>query len=726
MNIRLYYEEKGVGDVLILLHGNGEDHTYFIHQTECFSKYFRVIAIDTRGHGKSERGDGPFTICQFAEDLYAFMKEKGIEKAGLLGFSDGGNIALEFALRHPEMVEALILNGANLNPGGVKRSVQLPIEIGYRISSWFAGRSEKARRNSELLGLMVNEPDIEPSELKALKMPVLVIAGTEDMILEQHTQLIHRSIPGSRIVFIPGDHFVANKNPEAFNQAVLSFLKIQEGLLEQLQEYSRSDAYPLHMPGHKRRMSHFEDPFAIDITEIDGFDNLHHAEGVLLEAQRRAAKLYGAEETYYLINGSTCGILAAVSACVRRGGRLLMARNCHKAAYHAAFLNGLHVSYLYPEMDWERGIYGSITPEAVEAALADLQKEVPASQVAQPGEEDGRIAAVLLTSPTYDGVGSDIRSIAEVVHQAGAVLIVDGAHGAHFGMHPYFPQHALAEGADIVINSLHKTLPSLTQTALLHIRGDLVDRKKLKRYLGIYESSSPSYVLMAGMDACVRLLMQQGDRLFDVFVQRLEKLRTALGKMKALRLVEGRQLSCAVWSYDASKVLIATDRSRLDGPQLAQILREKYRLEAEMAAPQYVTAILTVSDTQEGFERLEHALLEIDGELSAENRERSGNRETFGSSMEPVRTDLWRYNEEVFTMEETEDMQQETAALDESGGRVSAEFVYLYPPGIPLLAPGERISGALLQDIRHFRKQGLTLQGLDDYKAEQIRVVIER
>lgn len=228
MDIKLYYEERGSGEVMLLLHGNGEDHTYFVHQMKCFSKYFRVIAIDTRGHGKSARGNAPFTIRQFTEDLYAFMKEKGIEKAGILGFSDGGNIAMEFALKYPAMVDWLILNGANLNPRGVKCRVQLPIEIEYSFLSLPAKRSSAAKKKRELLGLMVNEPHISPSALQALRMPVLVIAGTRDMILKWHTQLIYRSIPDGRIVFVQGDHFVAQKNPKAFNREVLRFLRFAQ------------------------------------------------------------------------------------------------------------------------------------------------------------------------------------------------------------------------------------------------------------------------------------------------------------------------------------------------------------------------------------------------------------------------------------------------------------------------------------------------------------------
>lgn len=224
MDIKLHYTETGSGEPLILLHGNGEDGTYFKHQTAFFSKGCRVIAIDTRGHGRSERGDRPFTIRQFAEDLCCFMDEHGISRANILGFSDGGNIALVFTLRYPNRVNRLILNGANLNSKGLKRLVQLPIEIGYRMALLFADKSPGAKKNAEMLGLMVNEPNIRVSELAAIKNRTLVIAGTKDMIKRTHTEQIYKSLPNAELVLIPGNHFIAAKKPEAFNRAVQQFL----------------------------------------------------------------------------------------------------------------------------------------------------------------------------------------------------------------------------------------------------------------------------------------------------------------------------------------------------------------------------------------------------------------------------------------------------------------------------------------------------------------------
>ena len=225
MDINHFYIEQGTGFPLILLHGNGEDCAYFTRQIDSFSENFHVIALDTRGHGQTPRGEAPFTIRQFAEDLLTFMDQHNIEKAHLLGFSDGGNIAMVFALKYPERVGKLILNGANLDASGVKRKIQIPIEIGYRMAKLFAGRSPKAKKNAEMLGLMVNDPNVKVEELSRIQNKTLVIAGDNDMIKDQHTRLIAQSIPGAELCILQGNHFIANKNPQSFNEAVLRFLR---------------------------------------------------------------------------------------------------------------------------------------------------------------------------------------------------------------------------------------------------------------------------------------------------------------------------------------------------------------------------------------------------------------------------------------------------------------------------------------------------------------------
>ena len=382
---------------------------------------------------------------------------------------------------------------------------------------------------------------------------------------------------------------------------------MEERLYKKLESYGRSDFYPFHMPGHKRNPLAVDGDFPVerDITEINGFDNLHHAEDLLKRAQEDVARLYGVPESFYSINGSSGAILAAVSAAVGKGGQILIARNCHKAVYHAIYLRDLGATYIYPHEDPRLGINGGISPSRVEMYLA----------------ENPEIEAVLITSPTYDGIVSDVARIAEVVHNHGIPLIVDEAHGAHFHFSDYFPVSAAQLGADVVINSVHKTLPCLTQTGVIHLCSDRVSREKLIRFLGIYQSSSPSYVLMSSIDACMDKLEREGDEMFRVFTENLEKARERLGKCKYIRLVTPQACECQrVFDFDRSKLLLSTVDSSLNGRQLHQILREEFHLEMEMEAENYVLALAAVGDTAEGFERLCEAVEEIDRRESLKYR----------------------------------------------------------------------------------------------------------
>lgn len=230
MDVRLYYMEQGRGEPLILLHGNDESSDYFENQIGIFSEQYRVIAVDTRGHGRSPRGEAPFQIRQFAEDLREFMDGLAIEKASILGFSDGGNIAVTFALKYPQRVECLILNGANIYPQGMKATVLLPIIAAYKFTSLLAPVSRRAKRHAEMLGLMVNEPQICPQELSQLYVPTLVIAGTRDMVKTEHTRLIAGSLPDAELALMEGDHFIAAKKPQEFNRIVMEFLRRRQGI----------------------------------------------------------------------------------------------------------------------------------------------------------------------------------------------------------------------------------------------------------------------------------------------------------------------------------------------------------------------------------------------------------------------------------------------------------------------------------------------------------------
>lgn len=284
---------------------------------------------------------------------------------------------------------------------------------------------------------------------------------------------------------------------------------MKDSLEKKLQVYAESDAYAFHMPGHKRVM----DPLGgqamkLDITEIDGFDNLHDAEGVLRDEMEAAAEMYGAQETLFSVNGSTCALLAAISAAVPRGGTILIERACHMAVYHAAYLRELRVLYV----------------EDVCSGRA---------------EDNIRCDAIVITSPTYEGCVKDVRAWAAFAHAHNATLIVDEAHGAHLGFHPYFPESAVRCGADVVVQSTHKTLPAMTQTALLHNVSGRVSSRRLHFFMDIYETSSPSYVLMASITSALRMVREQGAELFEAYAQRLQMVRRELCDLRHFRLAGG-------------------------------------------------------------------------------------------------------------------------------------------------------------------------------------------
>ena len=384
-----------------------------------------------------------------------------------------------------------------------------------------------------------------------------------------------------------------------------------------------------------------------------------------------------------------------------------MARNCHKSVYNAVDLNGLIPEYVYPEFDETTDLNGEIRAEKIEQIL---EKDRVISR-------EAGIKAVVITSPTYDGVVSDIERISEVVHKYGIPLIVDEAHGAHFGFHEYFPQNANVRGADIVIHSLHKTLPSLTQTALLHMNGNLVDRDSVRRYLHMLQSSSPSYILMASIDECIRLVNEERERVFKPYVEMLRQLRKEIRKLKNLQLLETMQ-------YDASKIVISA-RGRLSGKELQEILLENDHLQMEMAAGSYVIAMTGPGDTQEGINRLLNALRNLDkrlDEVLQENREPdksldevlSGNRKTDAATMKKA-VGFCRHPlipaERVVESAKVKGRKGLAVPWQEAVGKVSLEFVYLYPPGIPIIVPGEKVSEEAVQQILDYEKNGFTIEG---------------
>ncbi|MDE5910586.1 MAG: aminotransferase class I/II-fold pyridoxal phosphate-dependent enzyme [Lachnospiraceae bacterium] len=476
---------------------------------------------------------------------------------------------------------------------------------------------------------------------------------------------------------------------------------MKKGLLESLRSYSESDFYPFHMPGHKRKMEKdgFGEICRYDITEIDGFDNLHNPQSILKEAEERAAELYCSEETYYLINGSTSGILSAVSAVAGRARGLIIARNCHRAVYHAAFLNHMELHYVYPEIINEYDIAGSVSAEDLECVIKGILNKAGAESQ-RAGE---LIAGAVITSPTYDGISSDIRKIANLLHEYGIPLIVDQAHGAHFGMHPAYPENAVKQGADYVIHSVHKTLPAPTQTALLHRNGALTDSEVLKKYLRIYQSSSPSYVLMAGIDEAVRIAKEEGCQRLEHLLRLRADFVKKIKKCRCIRICPLTEPGKLIVSVKGTSM----EGNSMTGQMLYDILRNQYHLQMEMASANYVTAILSMMDEEEGMNRLADALIQIDKGI-IEKKEQD---KVSDFVLRPVRSlHLWEAYLAPFTEIE----------LDQADGKTAAEFINLYPPGIPILVPGEMFDEGMIKMIQLYLKDGYTVQGIFEHR---VRVV---
>ena len=452
-------------------------------------------------------------------------------------------------------------------------------------------------------------------------------------------------------------------------------------------EYLKKDLYPFHMPGHKRNASMLpRDLLSLDLTEIPGLDNLHSAEGVIRSAQERIASIYGADECMLSVNGSTAGIVAGVCSACREGETLLMARNSHISAFSGAVFSGARPEYIYPE-DTAFGLCGGVNPVHVKRAL----------------EANPQCRAVFITSPTYEGFVSDIKAIAEIVHKFGIPLIVDEAHGAHFPFHGVFPEPAMRLGADIVITSPHKTLPALSQSALVLVKSGLADAERLKFFMRACQTSSPSYIIMSVIDYIYGFLSEHGD-VFDTYANLLLSARSALAGLNGFRLISGDIVGKAsVFALDLSKMLFVS-QGDITGYELEKRLAGEFGVQLEMSAEHCALALTSPADTADGFDRLVKGIKAVDASVKGPAAPRR--------SM-PI------YDARVrVTPREAAFSPGEIVAVKDSLGRVSADFVCAYPPGVPVLAPGELITRGVMDALIGMRIHSVKIiKDFDDIDA---------
>ncbi len=528
----------------------------------------------------------------------------------------------------------------------------------------------------------------------------------------------------------------------------------KHNLFETLKLYNEKGIYPLHMPGHKRQMSLPGVSTGYDYTEVDGTDDLHHPEGILRDAMERAAHVFGADRTWYLVNGSTCGNLAGVSAICPLNGELIVARNCHRSVFHALELRNILPHWVYPMYDEDYGILGSVDARDIERLLETY-----------PGSR-----GVVITSPTYEGVVSDVASIAEVCHKYNVPLFVDEAHGAHFGLveSAGFPDSAIHRGADLVVQSAHKTLVGLTQSAFLHMKSAYVKEQDINRFIDIYETSSPSYPLMMSLDACTELVLKHGEEVFGRWSQMLFDFDERVKELKHLRVLNHGKSQAALGKYDSgydnifdhglkgtlnkqfeskktspyydfdkSKILINCRYTPFTGESLMELLRNRFHFETEMSLSQNVLAMTGPGDDPEQIIRLGEVLLEIDREIDdktyspdavdivptikhtpsdatdkLQHRQCLDSRDVLygcnagddiasrGKSGVPYEKILSDKIIQTTTLQKAVETVGSCIELDAVAGYISGEYIYCYPPGIPLVVPGERLEKNVINKIK--------------------------
>lgn len=418
---------------------------------------------------------------------------------------------------------------------------------------------------------------------------------------------------------------------------------MKDSLLKKLTEYSKTKL-PFHMPGHKRNFGNSLIPYEIDITEIDGFDNLHELNGILKHTADLAKDIYSAKESYPLVNGSTCGVLAGTYSLTRENKKILIARNCHKSVYNAAEILELETYFVMPQM-CEGNIWGKVSPRSIED---EIKKH--------------NIGTVVITSPTYDGVVSDISAIYDVCKKYDVRLLVDCAHGAHlFDLH---------KECDICIMSLHKTLPSLTQTAVLNVFSDYVDIDRLRHGLSIFETSSPSYVLLASVDECLRFVKDNKDK-FCEFSKCLSDFYKKAEKLLNLKVMH---------FDDLGKIIIFAS----DTNKLKELLSEE-KIEIEMLSENYVLLIATVCDTKETLDELFEALSKIDKKM---NVARIGKNIDF------------LIPSAVMKIGDALNSSGEFLDISECEGKIALEYIWAYPPGAPIVVPGEVLSKEVINYLK--------------------------
>lgn len=474
-------------------------------------------------------------------------------------------------------------------------------------------------------------------------------------------------------------------------------------IFNELEKLSKRNMISFHVPGHKNgkiferyNIDIVNNIGKFDITEIPGSDNLHAPEGMIKEAQERAKEFYGGDYTFFLINGTTCGIISMIMTVANPGDKIIVQRDCHRSVISGMILGGVVPVYVKPEIYSELFLNMAISPRSIEDAI----KEHP------------DVKAVMITYPNYYGICSDIEEIEKIVHRHNKVLIVDEAHGAHLKLSDKLPISALDAGADIVVQSTHKMLPSFTQSSMLHVNAERIDVDKLKAMLMLNQSSSPSYLLMASLDMAMTIAYKDGNFLMERLIDNINDFVKEIGSMKGLSILSKDIIGkYGVKNIDITKLTINMQGLGVEGTRLEEILRKKYNIQLEMADIYNVLAIASIANDRNDFNRFSSALESIHDDKKITHRKIELPEFSF---MIPKMDLLPR--EAVYR-------EKENISFINSIGRISGEYIIPYPPGIPLVCPGEVISEELVKYVEILKNLGIRIVGIKDESLNTINVI---
>ncbi|WZL73198.1 aminotransferase class I/II-fold pyridoxal phosphate-dependent enzyme [Clostridiaceae bacterium 35-E11] len=479
-------------------------------------------------------------------------------------------------------------------------------------------------------------------------------------------------------------------------------------ILNQLVQHAKQEKISFHVPGHKNgeiykkyKNQYFSKDtltklLTLDVTEIPGTDNLYAPKEMIAEAQKRAARFYKADHSFFLVNGTSAGNISALMTVANPNDKVIVPRDCHKSVMHGLIIGGFIPVYIQPEVSKEMNIPMGIKPETVEQAIL----------------ENPDAKAVVLTYPNYYGICSDIEAIAKIVHKYEKVLVVDEAHGAHFNLSDRLPISAIEAGADIVSQSTHKTLPAFTQSSMLHVKSKSIDVDRLRQMLMMHQSSSPSYLLMASLDAARTVVEHDGSKWMNQLLKNIDDFYDAISQTEGIGFIyEDIIGKYGVKNLDRTRLVINMASLGISGTALDQILSEKYHIQMEMSDMNHVVAVTTIGNSQKDFNRLLNALQDI------RKKERGTDKKITAL---PIAYAVPKVN--IIPRDAAFSKKTEVNFLC-SENKISGEYIIPYPPGIPLLCPGEEITAELIEYVNKLKVSGVNIIGMKDNELKRIKVI---